>query len=295
MSISCQLKVLVYSGLGFVLVHMYYALNTPVRCTFASTKMMNESLSNKKSNSNLKNKLKKLFVMKNALKAIFGLALIAAGIVWALTVLNVITIDFSLTGWWAIFVIVPCIIGLFTDKDKIGPLMGIAVGVLLFFAARGAITWVMFGQLALAVMVVGFGIKLLFFRGEYFDGMRHGKGICKDTLIDREGKNIRSVEFSFGKQNLSFDGEKFEGMDVKCSFGAIHLDLRNAVIENDAEIKVESSFSGVVIYLPENLVVKTAINCGFGGVTDNRRVKPLSGSPVLFITGSVGFGGVELK
>ena len=81
--------------------------------------------------------------MKQSLKIIIGLALIAAGVLWLLNILGVLCFSFSTRGWWALFVIVPCLFGLVNDKDKVGPCIGIGVGVLLLLAARDVITWQM--------------------------------------------------------------------------------------------------------------------------------------------------------
>lgn len=227
--------------------------------------------------------------MKNTFKIICGLALIAAGLLWLLHILGVISFDFSLKGWWALFIIVPCIFGLFNDKDKVGPCIGIGWGVLLLLAARGVISWNMMWQIGLALMIIGFGLQMLLLKG-----CRH---TCVSELktISREGKEIRRIESAFGKQELSFAGEKFEGADVESSFGALILDLRGAIIEEDVCIQLEASFGAVTIIVPEGLCVKTAVSSGFGGVTDNRRIKSDSGTPVLFVTGKVSFGGVEIK
>ena len=54
-------------------------------------------------------------------------------------------------------------------------------------------------------------------------------------------------------------------------------------------------FAGVSIIVPEGLAVQISVNSGFGGVSDNRQNKVNTGTPLLIITGKVGFGGVEIK
>lgn len=227
--------------------------------------------------------------MKQSAKIIIGLALVAAGVLWGLSILGVLNFEFSTRGWWALFVIVPCIFGLFADRDKVGPCIGIGVGVLLLLAARDVITWNMMWQLALALLVVGFGIRLLFFKSF------RSNGAGEVRTISRDGKEIRHIESSFGKQSFSFAGEKFEGAEVKTSFGALTLDLRGADIAEDAFVDLNVGFGGMTVIVPEGYPLKVAVSSGFGGVTDSRRTRSDSGSPVLVITGSVGFGGVEIR
>lgn len=227
--------------------------------------------------------------MNKSLKIIFGLILIAAGVLWALNILDVVSFSVSTKGWWTLFIIVPCVYRLFTDHNKVGPFVGIGVGVLLLLAAREIITWQMMWQLCLALLIVGFGLRLILYKG----CCRHE--VSEFKTISSNGKKIHRVEYAFGKQQLSFAGQKFEGADVEFSFGGFTLDLNGAEITEDAFINLNVGFSGVTIIVPENLCVKISVSSGFGGVTDKRRVKPDSGSPVLYINGKVGFGGVEIR
>ena len=228
--------------------------------------------------------------MKQTLKIAVGVALIAAGIIWVLSILNVFDFEFSTKGWWALFIIVPCIVGLFTDNDKFGPCVGICWGVLLLLAARDVITWNMMWQIGLAVMIIGFGLQLLFFK----KSCGH-HGVYENKIVSRDGKDIRRIETSFGKQDISFPGEKFDGAEVQTSFGGLTLDLRGVEFSDQPFIDLNVGFAGVTIIVPEGLAVQISVNSGFGGVSDNRRTRVNTGSPVLVITGKVGFGGVEIR
>lgn len=228
--------------------------------------------------------------MKQSLKIMLGLALIAAGVLWILNILGVLTFEFSTKGWWALFVIVPCLFGLINDKDKVGPCIGIGIGVLLFLAARDVISWNMMWQIGLALMIIGFGVQMLFFKS-----CCHHNEVCEYKTISRDGKNIRRIETSFGKQEISFKGEKFEGADVQTSFGALILDFHGAELAEDAFLDLNVGFAGMTIIVPEDLAVQIAVSSGFGGVSDKRRNRVSTGSPLLTITGKVGFGGVEIR
>lgn len=227
--------------------------------------------------------------MKQAFKIVLGLALIAAGVLWILNIVGVLNFEFSTKGWWALFVIIPCIFGLFNDKNKIVPCIGIGVGVLLLLAAREVITWNMMWQIALALAIIGFGLQILLLKKCNY------QGVSEHKTISRDGKDIHRIESSFGKQELSFAGEKFEGAEVESSFGGLSLDFRGADIADQAFLDLNVGFSGVSIIVPEGLAVKVSVSSGFGGVSDNRRTKVDAGTPILIITGKVGFGGVEIK
>ena len=203
--------------------------------------------------------------MKKTFKIVFGLAFIAAGLLWILNLAGVFDFCFSLDGWWAFFVIIPCFFGLVCGPDRVGSLIGLSIGVLLLLSARGVVAWSDFWQYALAALVIGIGIKMIFVRTI----CSCKAGNCR--TITREGKDIKTLESNFAKHRLEYDGEKFEGIDVKVAFG------------------------GIEIRLPEGAVVKTSVNCSFAGISDDRRNVPKDGSPVIYITGKAAFGGIELK
>ena len=227
--------------------------------------------------------------MKHPFKIVLGLALIIIGVIWVLNLAGVPGFAFSTRGWWTLFIILPCLSALLSGREIVGPCVGIGIGVLLLLADRGVISWSNMWQFALALMVIGFGIRLLFFKS---CGSRNAG---KYKTFSRDGKDIRHIDSSFGKQHLFFAGEKFDGADVNVSFGGLTLDLRGAEIAKEAVINLSVSFSGVVIIVPEGMAVTTAVSNGFGGVTDKRFSKINAGEPILVLTGEVGFGGVEIR
>ncbi len=70
--------------------------------------------------------------MKKAKGIIWGIVIVALGILWGLKVANILNYSMFFDGWWTLFIIIPSIIGLVTEKDKKGSLTCLAVGVVLF-------------------------------------------------------------------------------------------------------------------------------------------------------------------
>ena len=66
--------------------------------------------------------------MKNVSRITWGIVLVTVGALFALNALSITDIDVFFDGWWTLFIIVPCAIGLFTDYDKTGHLIGICIG-----------------------------------------------------------------------------------------------------------------------------------------------------------------------
>lgn len=95
--------------------------------------------------------------MKRLTEILFGGILVACGVIYILEVLGIASIQFSLDGWWTLFIILPCIDGLIKNKDKSGYLVGLLIGVLLLLAARGVLPY----AVAAPVAVVAVGIKII--------------------------------------------------------------------------------------------------------------------------------------
>ena len=60
--------------------------------------------------------------MKNAAKYVLGFAMVIVALLWMLDILNLVNVTFLFKGWWTLFIIVPCSVALFTERDKAGPL-----------------------------------------------------------------------------------------------------------------------------------------------------------------------------
>ena len=58
---------------------------------------------------------------------------------------------------------------------------------------------------------------------------------------------MHKIDVTFGKQQYSYSGQRFEGAEVHNSFGFTGLDLRGADIMDGAVITVECSFGGIEI------------------------------------------------
>ena len=229
--------------------------------------------------------------MKRTSKIIGGIALLAFGIVWALELLGVISI--SLEGWWALFVIVPCFVNIFSDRHKAGAIIGCGIGVLLLLAARGIIPWNDIWKYMLCIAAVVWGVSLLFFNNK--KGCSHCHNGEQATPVVLDGSKLHKIDVSFGKQDYSYYGQPFEGADVQVSFGFVGLDLRDADIRDGAVISVDCSFGGMEIRVPKGVCVNNGIDTTFAGVDCDCCTQPTDGCKTLHLKGHCNFGGIEIK
>ena len=56
--------------------------------------------------------------MNNYSNVLWGFVLIIIGIVFGLNALDITDINIFFDGWWTLFIIIPCFIGLFKNEDK---------------------------------------------------------------------------------------------------------------------------------------------------------------------------------
>ena len=225
--------------------------------------------------------------MKRTSKIIGGIALVAFGIVWALELLDVISI--SLEGWWALFIIVPCFINIFNDRRKAGAIIGCGIGILLLLAARSIIPWNDIWKYMLCLIAVVWGLTLLFFSNKKSSDRRHNSEQAAPVVLDD------NIEVNFGKQEYSYDGQPFEGADVHVSFGFVGLDLRDADIRDGAVINVDCSFGGIQIRLPKGVCINNRIDTTLAGVDCDCCTQPTDGAKTLYLKGHCNFGGIEIK
>ncbi len=216
----------------------------------------------------------------------WGLALVAIGVILGGNAAGFFDINLFFDGWWTLFIIVPCCIGLITEKgERLGNLIGIIVGVCLLLACQDVIDFSMLWKLLVPSIIILIGLSLIF---KNFFNRKINEEIGKLNK-DLDGEEVAAV---FSGQNIDMKGEVFKGKKVSAVFGGLKLDLRKAKIEEDAVINASAVFGGIDILVPEDVIVKVKSNSLFGGVKSKH-----SGDKghTIYVNGSAVFGGIEIK
>lgn len=225
--------------------------------------------------------------MKKSSKILWGIVLIAAGVLFALNALNLFVFELFFDGWWTLFIIVPCTIGLFTEREKVGNVIGISAGVLLLLYCQGVLDFSVMWKLLGAAVIVILGVHLI------FNGFFGNKANEMLNKMKENGNDPTVGCAAFSGCNLNFDGEVFEGAELTATFGGVKCDLRNAVIEKDCAIHVCAIFGGIDILVSENVNVKVNVNSIFGGASNKTPVR--QGVPTIYVSGTCMFGGADIK
>lgn len=225
--------------------------------------------------------------MKRISNVIWGLVLVAAGLLFALNALEITDIDVFFDGWWTLFLIIPCGVGLFTDRDKTGNLIGLTVGIFLLLCCQGVLDFAMVWKLLLPAIIVIIGLKLLL---SGLMGDRAGQIL---SGMKEKGQDPKVGCATFSSCSLNYDGEVFDGAELTAAFGAVKCDLRGAVIREDCAIRIFAAFGSIEILTPETVHVKVSSTGIFGGVSN--KAAPRKDVPTLYVSGTCLFGGVEIR
>lgn len=223
--------------------------------------------------------------MKKLNKILWGIVLLAVGAAILLKSFNILDFSLLFKGWWTLFIILPCFIGLLTQKDKLVNAFGLILGVLLLLACRSILSFSVIWTVFLALIVIFAGLKLIF-----------GSSKSKDNFpVTAKVQNPKKSCAVFSGNDIDFSGQIFSGADLAAVFGGIECDLSNAVFESDTVINAAAVFGGIDIILPKtvNLKINSASFCG--GV-DAKRHTPIEENEVtVYLNASGIFGGIDVK
>ena len=225
--------------------------------------------------------------MNNFKNVLWGIILVVLGVIIGTNSLGLTNIDLLFDGWWTLFIIVPCFIGLFTNSEKTGNIIGILIGVALFLGINDIIDFDKIWTLLLPLVIVVLGLSLIF----------------KDTFNSKVSKEIKKINkennkdndyfTAFSGQNIDLNNEDFKGADLTAIFGGLKLDLRKANIDKDVVINASSIFGGIDILIPNDVNVKVKSTSLFGGVTNKKSNN--DNQKTIYINALCMFGGVEIK
>lgn len=221
---------------------------------------------------------------------VLGLVFIGLGLGIAGDVMNLWEFRvFSFPGWWTMFIIIPCLIGIIRDGFNGGAAIGLVIGLMLFIGHYVDFNvW----NLILPAILIIIGLQILF-RG------LGGKKIPVDKTIHVEGQaghrtNRKEYSAIFAGNKIRIS-DHFIGASLNAVFGGLTIDLRDAVIDSDVEISATAVFGGIDIYLPQEVQVRVNNIPIFGGVSNKRLYTSEPNGPTIYLNSTTMFGGIDLK
>lgn len=229
--------------------------------------------------------------MKKKVRAIvWGLAIIALGVIFGGNALNLFNFNIFFDGWWTLFIIVPSLVSFFTEKENLSSLGFLGAGIILLLASQNVFSFDVAWKVILALFLVIAGLKLVF------------KGIFRsknDKEVEAKVENLKTDKTDaqtavFSGSDRVYKDEVFSGANLVAVFGGVDLDLRNAKFEKDTAIKAFCLFGGIDIKVPDDVKIKIKSGFVFGGASDDRKSASEKGKHTIFIDATGGFGGVSV-
>ena len=227
--------------------------------------------------------------MKRRNQVLWGVILVGIGLLLGLNALGITHINLFFDGWWTLFIIVPCAVGLVSGKDITGNLIGVGIGVFLLLCCQDILDFSMLWKLVFPAIIILFGVKMIF-------GTRVDR--ASSEVIKRLQATNGQVPYGtavFSGEKMNFSGEVFQGAELNAVFGGVECDLRNAIIEQDCVIQASAVFGGIDIYVPTNVNIKVSSNSIFGGVSNKTANYHDELAPTIYIKCNCMFGGVDIK
>ena len=223
--------------------------------------------------------------MKQAKRIIWGLVLIALGILYGLNQLELLPFELFFPGWWTLFIIIPSIIALLTERDKIGALIGLLFGVFFLLHAWDILAMDLLWKSAVPIVIILIGLKMVF-----------GNKNKTPPPASPDGTQdcIRGVAV-FSGHEMRLGGQTFRGAETVAVFGGVELFAADALIQQDCVIRATAVFGGVDLHLPPTVNVQVVSNGLFGGVENHHAGGIQEGVPTVYVHTTAVFGGVEIR
>jgi len=224
----------------------------------------------------------------NSFNQIFwGLAIIIVGLLFLAQNLGLME-TFPFWNFLPVLLVLLGLYQLFINRFRawVGPVIMILIGTYLLMATLDFISWSTFGTLIWPSVLILIGLSIIFRSGK-----RQYKEFSEDT-------NAQFNVFSaFSGQKRKLTSVDFQSGEATAMFGGTEIDLRDAKISNPpARIQTTAMFGAVEIFVPEDWDVRLDVVAFFGGSDDKRKsvISPKA-TPDLIISGTVMFGGLEIK
>ena len=228
--------------------------------------------------------------MKKIGNVLWGVVLIIVGLILGLNALDITHINIFFDGWWTLFIIVPCFIGLFNEKDKTGNIIGLLIGVVLLLCAQNLLRFDIVWKLAVPTILVIIGVSII------FKNSLNSKFNNEIEKISQNANKDNEYCSTFSSQDVSFENQEFKGANLTAVFGGVKCDLRKAIINEDQVINYSAIFGSVEIIPSEEINIKVKSNSIFGGVSNERKNKEMNKDlKTVYINAMCLFGGVSIK
>ena len=224
---------------------------------------------------------------------VFGIFIIAFGLLALSKGLFGFTFGVSFAGFWALVIVAVSIVSIIHRGFKFWNLVFLITGGWIFVDSLGFLGRHTFA-IVVALLLVAFGVWIIINATSH----QQFSGDCCNggpTKVNVDSNDYVKYDCSFCEIKVSNTSKCFKGGKVSVAFGHMYLDLSQIEIQGEAMIDVSSVFGSLEIKLPRNMPYSTDFAAGVGSFINNvPTFQPVAGAPFLEIKGSAVFGACKL-
>ena len=226
-------------------------------------------------------------------KLIIGIILMIAGALLLLDTFNItqLPIKHYIFSWKTMLIVIGTVIIATKEKATAGYVL-IGLGIVFWLPSIFDYS-VSLSQVVLPSLLIGIGVLVI--------TRRSGANINKPNILNdnkNEAINYLNDTSILGGGTKIIQSKDFKGGDITAIFGGSEFSFRDAeIITENCTIDVFTMFGGSKLIVPDNWIVKSDMLSIFGGFNDKRAIRPdeEEQTNVLYLTGVVIFGGIEIK
>lgn len=212
-----------------------------------------------------------------------GILLVALGLIFLLSTLDILNLGHFLADWWPVILIVIGFLKLREPHKTSGAILFI-VGIVFLSATLDIVNWgSIFRFWPLILIAVGISLLLKTRNGSWRKQSREsGKDFIKTSVL-------------FGGTDHVVTASNFRGGDVMSIFGGVELDLRGAKASPEGcHLSLTSLFGGIDLIVPPDWQVSITGTPILGAI-ENKTSWVENKATTLYCHCTVAFGGIEIR
>ncbi len=217
------------------------------------------------------------------IRIITGVLIVAIGIGALLNALNIYPFWETFKGWWPLLVVLAGGFVLIGDlrRNYLWGIVLLVVGSLLFMKEQGVVDFNVF-SLIFPIILIAAGLSVLI----------HTKSRPRSV---EHTAHVDDVSVIFSGSETYNKSSDYRGGRATAIFGGATIDLRDAKLKKQATLDFFVLCGGVELRVPRDWKVVSHVTPIAGGIENKAQGGEAHDGPVLVLTGTVTFGGVEVK
>jgi predicted membrane protein len=224
-------------------------------------------------------------------RIVLGICFVTAGVLALLGNLHIINIG-EISNYWPLIFSVFGLAHLVNKPRLSGVTFGlgfIALGIGLTLQNLGIVHHVMSLLLPSFLILAGVGVII---RGFSPRQSRQRSNTMPSPTLDHD--DMINISAIMSGASLRCDSQDFKGGELTAIMGGMEIDLRQASIQSQAELRVKVIGGGVAIKVPQDWQVVLRVSPVLGGI-ENKTISPMQANKTLLLQGDVIMGGIEIK